>query len=61
MEKSKEHIRLCLLYDYKLGLNASEAVRSICRGLGKDAVSKATRWFAQLTVGSSVFVTRTIL
>jgi hypothetical protein len=36
-----------LLYEYKLGHNASEAARNICRGIGKGAVSTATacRWF----------------
>ena len=38
MQKSKEH---------KLGRNASEAARNICRVIGKGAVSTATacRWF----------------
>ena len=42
MQKSKRQIRQCLLYQYKLGHNASEAARNICREIGEDAVSTAT-------------------
>ena len=44
---TKEHIRHYLLYEYKLGRNATEASRNICRGIGKDAASTATAcsWF----------------
>ena len=36
-----------MLYECKLGRNASEAARSMCRGICKGAVSTATacRWF----------------
>ena len=47
MQKSKEHSRHCSLYEHKLGRNASDAARKICRGIGKGAVSRAMvcRWF----------------
>ena len=44
MQKSKRQIRQCLLHEYKLGHNASEAARNICRGLGKGTVSRPTAW-----------------
>ncbi len=36
-----------MLYEYKLGHNASEGARNICRGKGKGTVSRYTvwRWF----------------
>ena len=50
-KKSKERIRHCLLYEYKLGCNASEAARNIYRVIGKGAVSTATefRWFERFS------------
>ena len=49
MQKSKGHIRQCLLYEYQLGHSASEATRNICSTKGKDAVSTTTawRWFSR--------------
>ena len=54
MQKSKEHIRQCFLYCYKLEHNASEAKRKICyMYMYKDALSTKTefRWFESIRNG----------
>ena len=47
MNISKETIRTCLLYEYKLGTNASETSRKICCAFGQDTLSRTTasRWY----------------
>lgn len=47
MQKSKEHIRHCLLYEYQKGQSSREAARNINRAIGEGSVSYATasRWF----------------
>ena len=42
MEKSKSQNRQCLLHNYKLGRNASEAKRNICQTNGKRSFSTKT-------------------
>ena len=42
MEISKEHICLCLLYEYMLGHSASAATRNICRAFGPGSIGKTT-------------------
>lgn len=47
MQKSKEHIRHCLLYEYQLGHSARQATRNINRVIAQGTVSNATsaNWF----------------
>lgn len=48
-------IRTCLLYEFKLKKNASEAARNICQAWGKDSVSKrdAQRWYKRFRSGDT--------
>ena len=40
MFKSKEHVRVCLLYEFKLGHRVAGATRNICHAIGPDAIEK---------------------
>ena len=47
MQKSREHIRHRLLYDYQLHHSAREASRNICEAIGQGSISNvaASKWF----------------
>ena len=53
MLNTKEHIRVCLLYEYKLGHTAAEATRNICYAIGPDTINHTTayRWFERFCNG----------
>ena len=40
MSVSNVVIRACLLYEFKLGTNAAEATRKICRAFGQNTVTE---------------------
>ena len=53
MLNCKDHIRLFLLYEYKLGHNATDATRNICHAVAPDAMNTTTayRWFERFRKG----------
>lgn len=53
MESQTFHVRHCVLYCFKRGLNASAAAREICGTYGDNAISVSTckRWYAKFRAG----------
>ncbi|GFU05194.1 histone-lysine N-methyltransferase SETMAR [Trichonephila clavipes] len=47
MDVSKELVRGCLLYDFKVGLSTAASSRRICQEFGDSTVNKRTarHWF----------------
>lgn len=54
MPRSNIKIRTCLLYDFKVGLNAIESVKRINLGFGKGTINirDAQRWFKRFRGGN---------
>ncbi|GFV64909.1 histone-lysine N-methyltransferase SETMAR [Trichonephila clavipes] len=53
MDVSKELVRGCLLYDFKVGLSAVASSRRICQAFGDSAVNERTarHWFKKIRSG----------
>ncbi|GFY69199.1 histone-lysine N-methyltransferase SETMAR [Trichonephila inaurata madagascariensis] len=53
MDVSKELVRGCLLYDFKVGLSASASSRRICQAFGDSTVYERTarHWFQKFRSG----------
>ncbi|GFY75909.1 histone-lysine N-methyltransferase SETMAR [Trichonephila inaurata madagascariensis] len=53
MDVSKELVRGCLLYDFKVGLSAAASSHRICQAFGVSAVNELTarHWFQKFWSG----------
>ena len=53
MEVSKDLVRSCLLYDFKVDLSAAASSLRICQAFGDGAVNERTarRWFQKFKLG----------
>ncbi|GFV28579.1 histone-lysine N-methyltransferase SETMAR [Trichonephila clavipes] len=53
MDVSKELVRGCLLYDFKVGLSAAASSRRICLAFGDSSVNErsARHWFQKFRSG----------
>ena len=53
MSIEKTCFRICMLYDFKLGKNAADSHRSLCKAFGEDTISlrQCQRWFQRFRDG----------
>jgi len=53
MEVSKQLVRVCLLYDFKVGLSAAASSHRICQAFGESAVNERSlrHWFLKFRSG----------
>jgi len=53
MEVSKQLVRVCLLYDFNVGLSAAASSRHICQAFDENAVNERTtrHWFQKYRSG----------
>ncbi|GFY40750.1 histone-lysine N-methyltransferase SETMAR [Trichonephila inaurata madagascariensis] len=53
MDVSKELVRGCLFYDFKVGLSVAASSRRICQAFGDSAVNERTarHWFQKFRSG----------
>ena len=54
MDINEEHLRHCMLYEYKKGTSAVEAARNIRTVYGRNVLNdrKCQRWFAKFSSGN---------